>query len=801
MVHRRSSSEILKKRARPTEGINARLILKYSLLVAAFFILLGILTSVIVYFYLSKDLQKISSLTDYHPSIITEVYSDDNRKIAEFYHERRVVVPLSDMPAMLIEAFIASEDARFYKHQGVDFFSIVRAFIKNLQAGEIVQGGSTITQQVTKSFFLTPERSYSRKIKEAILAYRIDKAFSKQEVLYLYLNQIYLGHAAYGVEAASENYFGKSAKELNLAECAILAGLPQAPSRYSPFRFPEKAKQRQIYVLNRMVAEGYITNIQATQAINVQLDIQPRRNWYIEKVPFYTEHVRRYIEKKYGPEMLYRQGLKIYTSVNIEMQKYAREEIEKGLRALDKRQGYRGPLKNLKKEEIEAFSTELQSKFDETPIEKGNTIEGVVIKVDDKNDTTAVRMGNARGIIEISDMDWARKPNPEVPFREKAVKHPGRVLKQGDVILVKVKDKIKDSELWSLALEQVPKAEGALLCLEAETGHVKAMIGGRDARETQFNRAIQSRRQPGSAFKPVIYAAAIDMEYTPATMIIDSPIVFKDEEMDSKWKPKNYGKKFYGPTLFRTALAKSRNVVTIKILQDIGIDYAIDYARKLGIESNLSRDLSIALGSSGVSLLELVNAYAVFNNSGYLVSPVFIAKIIDRDGNVLEESVPTKEKAIEKTTAFIMTHLLEGVVQNGTGWRAKALGRPTAGKTGTTNDLFDAWFLGYTPRYISGVWVGFDEESSLGIYETGSKAACPIWVGFMKRILDKTPVRIFQVPEGVVFSQIDAQTGLLPIPESEETIFECFKEGTVPTEYTPKPDSVTEPEQFYKSDM
>lgn len=801
MSQRRSASEILKMRSRREDGGNLKIIFKYSILAAVILFLSGVLTSVIVYFYLSKDLPKISSLTDYHPSIITEIYSDDNRKIAELYHERRVVVPLSEMPAMLIEAFIASEDARFYKHQGVDFLSIVRAFIKNLEAGEIVQGGSTITQQVTKSFFLTPERSYNRKIKEAILAYRIDKTFSKQEILYLYLNQIYLGHAAYGVEAASENYFGKSAKELSLAECAVLAGLPQAPSRYSPFRFPEKAKQRQIYVLNRMVVEGYITNIQATRAINVQLDIQPRRNWYIEKVPFYTEHVRRYIEKKYGSEILYREGLKIYTCVNIEMQKNAREEIEKGLKALDKRQGYRGPLKHLKKEEIEAFSEELQIEFDETPIEKGNTVEGVVIKVDNKNDTTTIRMGNARGVIELADMDWARKPNPEVPFRENAVKHPGRVLKEGNVILVKAKDKKEGGELWSLALEQIPKAEGALLCLEAGTGHVKAMIGGRDARETQFNRAIQSRRQPGSAFKPVIYAAAIDMGYTPATTIIDSPIVFKDEEQDLKWKPKNYGKKFYGPTLFRTALAKSRNVITIKILQDIGIDYARDYARKLGIASNLSRDLSIALGSSGVSLLELVNAYSVFNNSGYLVEPVFITKIIDRDGNVLEESVPTKEKAIKKTTAYIMTNLLEGVVQHGTGWRAKALGRPIAGKTGTTNDLFDAWFVGYSPRYISGVWVGFDEESSLGVYETGSKAACPIWLGFMKHILNKKPVRIFQVPKGVVFSQIDAKTGLLPIPESEETIFECFKEGTVPTEYTPKPDSITEPEQFYKMDM
>ncbi|MGA7146798.1 MAG: penicillin-binding protein 1A [Desulfobacterales bacterium] len=754
-----------------------------------------------VYFYLSRNLPKIASLKDYRPPVITTVYSDDNRKIGEFFKERRIVIPLSQMPDILKKAFVAAEDSRFYTHQGIDILSIFRAFYKNIEAGTIVQGGSTITQQVTKSFFLTPERSYVRKIKEAILAYRIDKKFSKDEILFLYLNQIYLGHGAYGVEAASENYFGKSAKDLNLAECAILAGLPQAPSRYSPFKHPERAKQRQIYVLNRMVEDGFITNIQATEAVNKVLDIKPRKNLFIDEVPVYTEYIRRYISAKYGDDVLYNQGLSVYTSVNIETQKIARDEISKGLYALDKRQGYRGPLKHLQPEEIESFSKEIQLELNNIHLEEGKIVKGVVIEVNDKNNTATVRMGDVLGVIGIGDMQWARKPNPEVAYYAAKVNKVGNVLKVGDVILVRLKGKISGTDQWQLALEQDPKAQAALLCIESETGNVKAMVGGRDFRESQFNRAVQSRRQPGSAFKPVIYAAALDKGYTPATMIIDSPIVYEDTEHDFTWKPKNYKERFYGPTLFRDALAESRNVVTIKILQDIGIDYAIDYARKLGITSNLSRDLSLALGSSGVSLLELVKAYSVFDNLGYLVEPVFITKILDRDGNILEETNPTRKKVIEQNTAYVMTSLLEGVVKRGTGWRVTAMNRPVAGKTGTTNNLHDAWFMGYTPRYITGVWVGFDDESSLGRGETGSRAASPIWLGFMQRLLQDKPVRVFQVPEGVVFSKIDAKTGLLPIPESKKTIFECFKEGTVPTEYTKKPDSMSEPGEFYKSNM
>jgi penicillin-binding protein 1A len=799
MSKNKSASQILKKRAFKKQKSFFSKFIKWSIwsiFIAGF---AGGCALAGVYFYLSRDLPQISSLADYHPPIITTVYSDDNRKIAEFYKERRIVVPLDKIPEKLLQAFVAAEDSRFYKHKGIDLLSIIRAFFKNLEAGTIVQGGSTITQQVTKSFLLTPERSYERKIKEAILAYRIDKIFSKKEILFLYLNQIYLGHGAYGVEAASENYFEKSVTELNIAECAILAGLPQAPSRYSPFRHPERARQRQIYVLNRMVAENYITNIEATEAINTELDIKPRKNWYIEEVPVYTEHVRRYIEKKYGTDVLYREGLKVYTAVNIEMQKIARKEIEKGLKDLDKRQGFRGPLQHIIPEEIEIFTETLAAEH--TPLEPGMVLKGIITEVNDPQKTVHVSMGAEKGVIALADMRWARIPDPEIAYYETRVRRPGDVLKPGDVILVRTKSWDAKGQQWSLALEQEPAAQAALLCIEAETGKVKAMVGGLDFRQSQFNRAIQSRRLPGSAFKPVIYAAALDKGYTPATMLIDSPIVYEDKEHDFTWKPKNYKKKFYGPTLLRKALAKSRNVVTIKILKDIGIDYVIDYAHQLGITSDITRDLSMALGSSGLSLLELTRAYSVFANQGYLVDSVFITKITDRDGNVLEEAHPAKKKVIDKSTAYIMTNLLEGVVKQGTGHRIKALKRPAAGKTGTTNNLVDAWFVGYTPRYITGTWVGFDTEKPLGKSETGSRAASPIWLGFMKKIVADKPVRVFQVPEEVVFSKIDAETGLLPIPESQKTIFECFKEGTVPTEYTRKPGDVTEAEDFFKLDM
>lgn len=778
----------------------AGMILSIVLTLAAL-VVLGIAGVMSVYDYMTQDLPKISALTDYHPPVITTVYADDGRKIAEFYKERRIVLPLSEIPFQLQQAFISAEDSRFRAHPGVDLIGIVRAFIKNMQAGTIVQGGSTITQQVTKSFLLTSERSYERKIKEAILAYRIEKAFGKDEILFLYLNQIYLGHGAYGVEAAAENYFGKSVKDLNLAECAMLAGLPQAPSRYSPFRHPDLARQRQEYVLNQMVSDDIITPDQAAAALKTPLDIKPRRNWYIEEVPVYTEHIRRYVEKKYGEDALYTQGLRIHAAVNIEMQNAAILHVRKGLAELDRRRGYRGPEARLGPDEIEAFC---EAQKDEvanallSPDTLPDTFRGVVVDVNDKAGTAKVRVGDLSGTLSLSTLRWARSPDRRLA----TVKKVSDVLAVGDVIQVRLDGPFEPDKDATFSLDQTPDIQSALICMEAETGLVKVMVGGRDFMESQFNRAVQARRQPGSAFKPIIYAAALDKKgYTAATVVVDSPLVFEDTNRDFTWKPKNYGRRFYGPTLLREALAKSRNVITIKILQDIGIDTGIAYARDMGITSPLERNFSIALGSSGVTLLELVNAYAVFANQGDLVEPAFITKIEDRHGNVIEEMNPFRKQVMDKSIAYIMTSMLESVVREGTGTLARKLGRPVAAKTGTTNDFQDAWFVGYTPQYVTGVWVGHDHNQVLGRGETGAKAAGPIWVGFMDAILKDVPVQEFSVPDDVVFVKIDSKTGLLPVPESTQTRFECFREGTAPTHYTRRPNAVEDAESFFKSDM
>ncbi len=654
----------------------------------SFFMGFGLFLLYGIYENICDNLPRINSLKDYKPPVITTVYSYDGKKIAEFYKERRIVVAFDKIPKILINAFIAAEDSRFYHHKGVDINGIIRAFFKNIEAGAVVQGGSTITQQVVKSFLLSPEKSYERKLKEAILAYRIDKAFSKDDILFLYLNQIYLGHGAYGVEAAAENYFGKSVEELDLAECAMMAGLCQAPSRDSPYTHFKRAKDRQKYVLTRMVEEGYISAKDARAAFNKKLDIHQRPNLFIEKVPYYTEHVRRLAEEICGREKLYTAGFKIYTAVDIKAQKRARIEMEKGLKALEKRHQY---PKNL-------------------------------------------------------------------------------------------------------------RPQGALLCMETHTGLVRAMLGGLDFTKNQFNRAIQAKRQPGSSFKPIIYAAAIDKGYSPATILLDAPFVIPDNKR--LWKPSNYDHKFYGPISLRKAIAKSRNIPVIRTLRDIGIDYAIEYSRKLGIKSQLNNGLSLALGASGISLLEMVRAYNVFANRGKLVEPVFIVKISDRYGNEIPLEKKPPRQVIDPSTAFIMNSLLVSVVTNGTGYKAKKLGRPCAGKTGTTNDFRDAWFIGYTPDYITGTWVGFDIERSLGRSETGSKAACPVWLNFMKFLLKDKPAKEFPPPpDGVVFARIDAGTGLLAGPDSYNITYECFKKGSVPVRRAFREPVVIKKEDFFKSGL
>jgi penicillin-binding protein 1A len=646
------------------------------------------------YFYFNHDLPSIETLKNYKPSAITKIFSEEGEVIGEFFYEKREVVSLDRVPNHLIQAFVSGEDARFFQHKGLDYLAILRALYRNIFSGEIVQGGSTITQQVVKSLLLSPEKKFARKIREAILAYRIEKYLTKEEILFLYLNQIYLGHGAYGISAAAENYFGKTIEELNLAESALLAGLPQAPSKNSPYQHPQQAKKRQLYILNRMVEEGFISSTEMNKIAKTPYIIRAKDKPSIEKAPHFVEYIRRYVEEKYGKDALYKNGLQVFSTIDLQFQKPAQEAVELGLKEIEKREKY---------------------------------------------------------------------PSAAMPLTP----------------------------------------EGALICFDLETGYVKVMVGGRDFRKSQFNRAIQARRQTGSAFKPIIYASALDKGYTPASIIIDAPILF--EWGNQKWRPKNFEGKFLGPTTLRNALTHSVNVVTVKIAQDVGVDYIRDYAKKLGITSPLYHELSMALGSSSLSLFELTRAYAVFANQGRSFKPLFIKKILDRDGNLLEENLPSfyfedserGEPVITPQTAFLITYLMQGVVQHGTGWRARSLGRPVAGKTGTTDQFMDAWFIGYTPDFITGVWVGFDEERSLGENETGARAASPIWVAYMSKILKDKPKKDFSVPEEVEFMKIDPKTGQVSL--EKEGILECFREGTGPLQKAPP--SLKTSTDFFKFDF
>lgn len=747
------------------------------------------------YYYLTKDLPNLGTLQGYNPNIITKVYSEDGQVVGEFYIERRIVVPLSRMPRHLINAFIAAEDARFFKHEGVDYRSIFRALYRNITAGRIVQGGSTITQQVAKGFFLTPERSISRKLREAILAYRIERNLSKEEILHLYLNQIYLGNGAYGVQAAAETYFGKDVEEVNISESALLAGLPKAPSRYSPYHHPDVARMRQAYVVERMLEEGFITREEAEKALEERLNLKPKEIRSLWVAPYFTEHVRRYIEERYGDDLLYRGGLQVYTTLDVELQKAANEAVKVGLQGHDRRRGYRGPIRHLAREEVDRFL-----EVEEAPLKTGRPYQAVVTAINTRDRYVTVAIGKRRGRIAFEDMEWARLYNPTNDPDGGRIREIGEVIKKGDVIEVSIKEFPQVGDTIPLVLEQRPLAQAALIAMDPSTGFIKALVGGGDFSKTQFNRAVQSRRQPGSAFKPIIYSAALDNGYTPSSVIIDSPLVFEEALQGEDWRPRNFDERFYGPTTFRFALTHSRNVITIKILKDIGMNYAIDYAKGLGIQSPLTRDLSLALGSSGVSLLELVSAYSVFANYGTRVEPIFITRITDKNGVILEENLSTPQQVISPQTAYIMTTLLQGVIQEGTGQGAKALGRPAAGKTGTTNDLNDAWFIGFTPDLIAGAWIGYDDERPLGKKETGARAALPIWLRFMEKAVEGRPIKDFPIPAGVVFARVDASTGGLANPDTEKAIFEVFKVGTLPQD-SPKKVIPTQSSRFFEKDV
>lgn len=790
--NRKSKNRSKKRRHR---GLTLYVI--YAFIISA---IVPLLIGVLLFLYYSNRLPDFKPLKERNLNAHSIVYSEEDAVVGKFLMDNRIPIPYERIPKPLVEAFIAAEDAEFFKHKGIDYKGIARAMFKNLIAGRIVQGGSTITQQVTKTFFLTPKRSLLRKLKEVAYAFGLERNLTKEEILFLYLNNIYLGNGAYGVEAAAESYFNKRTEQLNLAEIAMMAGLVKAPSRYSPIHNLKRAKDRQAYVLTRMVEVGIISPEEKQKALRTPLKIQSRESAYFSKAPYFTEFIRQQVERKYGKEKLYQEGLRIYTTLDLSLQKMAQRSLEMGLRELDKRQGFRGPIQTLSLNELKSLSH--QKKEAVTPLAQNEIFEGVILSKDDSKKFFTVWVEDRKGILPFSEAAWALHVKPTPHFKPQKVKDPSDLLKIGDVVQVRVKESPKKGQPLILILDQEPVAQGALLCIDPKTGYVKAMVGGRDFSESQFNRAIHSRRQPGSAFKPIIYAAALEKGYNPSTVLMDSPVEYEDQDGGTYWAPKNYDKNFMGPITFRNALAHSRNVVTVKILEDIGVDYALKFIKKLGIESPIKRDLSIALGTSGVSMLELTQAFAVFADGGERIKPIFIKKIVTMKGEVIEENYPyveleekeddeetpdspslvPKERVISPQSAFIMTHLLEGVVQHGTGQRAKVLGRPIAGKTGTSSDYADAWFIGYTPSLLTSVWVGFDDKTSLGKDETGARAALPIWVSFMSQALKDTSIEGFKVPEGITLVKVNIETGLRSDGGPQETVMEAFVEGSAPAE-------------------
>ncbi len=762
--------------------------------------LLILLCGALLFFYYSRSLPDFASLRERNLNAYSIVYSEEDEVVGKFLMDNRIPITYQQTPKQLVNAFIAAEDAEFFQHKGVDYKGILRAMFKNLLAGRIVQGGSTITQQVTKTFFLTPKRSLLRKLKEVAYAFGLERDFTKEEILTLYLNNIYLGNGAYGVEAAAESYFNKRIEQLNLAEMAMMAGLVKAPSRYSPINNFKRAKDRQAYVLTRMTELGFVSQEQKEKAFRAPLRIQSRESAYFSKAPYFTEFIRHQVERKYGKEKLYQEGLRIYTTLDLSFQRVAQKSVEMGLRELDKRRGFRGPLHILSEKEVKELLKKKKGAMN--PLSQNEIFEGVVLSKDDSKKFYTVWVEDRKGILPFSGMSWALRTKPTSNYRPQKVKTPGDLLHNGEVVQVRVKETLKKDQVPVLTLEQEPLVQGALLCFDPKTGHVKAMVGGRDFSESQFNRAIHSRRQPGSAFKPFIYAAALEKGYTPSTILVDSPVEYSDPDGGTYWAPKNYDKEFKGPITFRNALAHSRNVVTVKILEDIGVGFVLNFIKKFGIETPIKRDLSVALGTSGVSMLEITSGFAVFANGGERIPPIFIKKIVTMKGEVLEEYTPyfetdekeegeeipgspspfLKENAISAQNAFIMNHLLQGVVQHGTGQRAKVLGRPIAGKTGTSSDYFDAWFIGYTPSLLTGVWVGFDDKISLGINETGARAALPIWISFMEQVLKNVPVETFQPPTGIKLVKVNIETGLPSDGDSPETITEAFIDHMIPLE-------------------
>lgn len=723
-------------------------------------------TFVALYLFESGDIPDVSQLEENRPSIITSLHAADGSKFAEFAQERRIVVDYRDIPTTLRQAIVAVEDADFYEHHGLNLRGILRAAVENAKQGRIAEGGSSLTQQLAKLMFLTPEKSLRRKVREAIVALHIERTYSKEEILAFYLNQIYLGHNRYGVEGAALLFFDKHVKDLTLGEAALIAGLPQRPNAYSPYREPVNAKSRRDHVLSRMEAEGFITATEAETARSEEIHLRPYRLDENDIAPHFVEEVRRKIEEQYGERALYHDGLVVRTTVDLPLSQLAERALRGGLLALDKRRGWRKPTRNLVAE-----GSSLQDWRDESwdrPLVVGQLVPGVVMSV--RADEARVRVRDLEARVSVVPT-WTRR------------RRMNELLTMGDIAHFRVEAHNPEEHALQLEIDQEPEVEGGIVAFEAKTGRVLAMVGGWDFRRSRFNRVTQALRQTGSSFKPILYATAIENGFTAADTLFDEPIAITDPTTGKIYSPENYGKSYYGLTTVREALEKSRNPVSVQILQRVGAHTVIDASRRLGITAKLEPYPSLALGAFEVSLMEMTTAFAAFADQGVLHDPFLIERIEDRDGHPLYSRRPVSRQALSPEAAYVMTHMLQGVVQYGTARSARSLGEGVAGKTGTTDDFTDAWFIGYSPSIVCGVWVGLDRKLTLGEGEVGAKAALPIWLEFMSGAIARTGEESFQRPPGIELVTIDKNTGLRATAECARPFSEAFVRGTAPVTY------------------
>jgi penicillin-binding protein 1A len=748
---------------------------------------LGILTGVLVAY--TGDLPQVSALDEYKPSTITRLYARDGRVIGEFATQRRVILKYEEIPALMRQAILAAEDAEFEHHIGIRPLRLLVTVVRNLvyERRLFYAGASTLTQQLTRKLFLKPEKTLERKVKEVVLALQIEKRYTKQEIFTLYGNQMNLAHGAYGVEAAARVYFGKPVKDLNLEEAATIAGILQLPERQSPYVNQKWATQRRNYTLRRMAEEGFITEAQADAAQKKPIVLAGLPGPSNTTAPYFTEEVRQHLERQYGAQDLYEAGLSVQTTLDYDLQAAAAKALDRGLRDLDKRRGYRKPSRNV------AAGGKAPGDHSERrwarPIRPGDVVPAVVMEVAAGSartragaagkaapalppGTARVRVGKSEGLLEKAGFKWTGRASA------------ADLVKVGDLIEVEVTAVDEAAGAVSVTLEQTPLVEGALVAIDHHTGEIRAMVGGLDFGRSKFNRAVQAPRQIGSAFKPIVFAAAIDRGFTPTSLIVDAPVSYSAGPGQPPYAPQNYDRKYEGTITLRRVLEQSRNVPTVKLMEQLTPAQVISYARRLGFQSPLQPYLSTALGASEATLVEVTSAYSAFPNQGVRMQPFSIVKVTERDGTVVEEHRPIAREGIRADTAFVMVSLLKGVVDRGTAAKAASLKWPLAGKTGTVDDYTDAWFVGFDPNITVGVWVGHDLKKPLGPGETGAAAALPIWMSFMKAYIDRYGDRqnppVFEPPGNIVFVTVDRGTGAAVDASAPGALKESFIAGTQP---------------------